>query len=176
MRSIVGVRSIVGGPTVGAAARSAHSVPGTDYVFSNPADGAIPYRPDTFSDRWRSRDFVAVRRAAKLTGSMGQVASAGDNAAMESFNALLQKNVLNRKHWATRDELRYEIIYWIEHSDMASPVRPYRQFRVSVKVDDDDPRRRWLAHRARLAARLAAAWSLSTQLVDSVNSIHPGPT
>jgi hypothetical protein len=27
---------------------------------------------------------------------MGRVATAGDNAAMESFYALLQKNVLNR--------------------------------------------------------------------------------
>ena len=35
-----------------ATARSPHGVPGTDYVFSNPANGVIPYRPDTFSDRW----------------------------------------------------------------------------------------------------------------------------
>jgi transposase InsO family protein len=48
---------------------------------------------------------------------MGRVASAGDNAAMESFYALLQKNVLNRRRvWATRSELRYEIIVWIEHT------------------------------------------------------------
>jgi putative transposase len=47
---------------------------------------------------------------------MGRVSSAGDNAAMESFYSLLQKNVLNRRHWRTRDELAYEIIYWIEHT------------------------------------------------------------
>ena len=29
---------------------------------------------------------------------------------------LLQKNVLNRKRWATRDELRVAIIIWIEHT------------------------------------------------------------
>ncbi len=45
---------------------------------------------------------------------MGQVASAGDNAAMESFFSLLQKNVLNRRRWATRQELRLVIITWIE--------------------------------------------------------------
>lgn len=44
---------------------------------------------------------------------MGQVGSAGDNAAMESFFALLQKNVLDRRAWATRDDLRIEIITWI---------------------------------------------------------------
>jgi len=47
---------------------------------------------------------------------MGRVAAAGDNAAMESFFSLLQKNVLNRKTWRTRDELRYAIITWIEHT------------------------------------------------------------
>lgn len=47
---------------------------------------------------------------------MGQVGSAGDNAAMESFLALLQKNVLDRGQWATRDELRTGIITWIERT------------------------------------------------------------
>ena len=51
-----------------------------------------------------------------LIGSMGRVASAGDNAAMESFFALLQKNVLNRKQWATREELRLAIVTWIERT------------------------------------------------------------
>jgi transposase InsO family protein len=54
---------------------------------------------------------------AKLTGSMGRVAAAGDNAAMESFFSLLQKNVLNRRRrWRTRSELAYEIVVWIEHT------------------------------------------------------------
>jgi transposase InsO family protein len=71
------------------------------------------------SDRgsqFRSRAFRAVLAGAGLTGSMGRVASAGDNAAMESFFSLLQRNVLNRRRWRTRSELRYEIIRWIEHT------------------------------------------------------------
>ncbi len=47
---------------------------------------------------------------------MGRVAAAGDNAAMESFYALLQKNVLDRHPWRTRDELRLAITVWIEHT------------------------------------------------------------
>ena len=47
---------------------------------------------------------------------MGRVASAGDNAAMESFFALLQKNVLDQQTWATRDELKLAIIDWIERT------------------------------------------------------------
>jgi len=45
---------------------------------------------------------------------MGRVASAGDNAAMESFWALLQRNALNTGPWHTQAELHYAITYWIE--------------------------------------------------------------
>jgi transposase InsO family protein len=71
------------------------------------------------SDRggqFRSRAFRAVLKANHLVGSMGRVSSAGDNAAMESFYSLLQKNVLDRKRWRTRDDLAYAIVYWIEHT------------------------------------------------------------
>jgi transposase InsO family protein len=71
------------------------------------------------SDRggqFRARSFVAVLKAAGLVGSMGRVAAAGDNAAMESFHSLLQKNVLDRHRWATRDDLAYATLYWIEHT------------------------------------------------------------
>ncbi|WP_432456946.1 IS3 family transposase [Cellulomonas iranensis] len=71
------------------------------------------------SDRgsqFRSRKVARVLARHDLAGSMGQVASAGDNAAMESFFSLLQKNVLDRRRWATRDELRLAIITWIERT------------------------------------------------------------
>jgi putative transposase len=71
------------------------------------------------SDRgsqFRSRKFLAELRRHQLVGSMGQVGAAGDNAAMESFFALLQKNVLDRHRWATRQQLRIAIITWIERT------------------------------------------------------------
>lgn len=61
------------------------------------------------SDRgsqFRSKKYVMMLANNGLQGSMGRVGAAGDNAAMESFFALLQKNVLNRKRRATREELR----------------------------------------------------------------------
>ena len=51
-----------------------------------------------------------------MVGSMGRVGAAGDNAAMESFCSLLQKNVLNQHPWATREELRIAIVTWIERT------------------------------------------------------------
>ena len=71
------------------------------------------------SDRgsqFRSRKLQRVLTRHDMVGSMGQVGSAADNAAMESFFSLLQKNVLNRRKWDTRDELRIAIITWIERT------------------------------------------------------------
>ena len=36
--------------------------------------------------------------------------------ASQSFFSLLQKNVLNRRRWATRQQLRLAIITWIENT------------------------------------------------------------
>lgn len=69
------------------------------------------------SDRgsqFRSRKYRRVLAAQGLKQSMGRVGAAGDNAAMESFFALLQKNVLDRKAWVSRQELRLAVVAWIE--------------------------------------------------------------
>lgn len=71
------------------------------------------------SDRgsqFRSRKVHQALLRHRMVGSMGQVGSAGDNAAMESFFALLQRNVLDRRRWATREALRIAIVTWIERT------------------------------------------------------------
>jgi len=71
------------------------------------------------SDRgsqFRSRKAQRALDRHEMVGSMGQVGSACDNAAMESFFSLLQKNVLDRQRWATREDLRIAIITWIERT------------------------------------------------------------
>lgn len=45
-----------------------------------------------------------------MVGSMGRVDADGDNAVMESFYRLLQKNVRDRRRWRTREELRIAIV------------------------------------------------------------------
>ncbi|MCL0245954.1 hypothetical protein JIM95_007355 [Corynebacterium sp. CCM 8835] len=50
-----------------------------------------------------------------LKGSMGGVASAGDNAAVESFFPLLQHNVLSTGTWAGHEGLTIAVIAWIKH-------------------------------------------------------------
>ena len=51
----------------------------------------------TWSDRWA-------------------VSGPGDNAAIESYFSLLQKNVLDRRRWDTREQLRIAIVTWIERT------------------------------------------------------------
>ena len=47
---------------------------------------------------------------------MGRVGSAVDNAAIESFHALLQTNVLDqRRTWESREQLHIAIVTWIGH-------------------------------------------------------------
>nr|WP_255499311.1 DDE-type integrase/transposase/recombinase [Aeromicrobium senzhongii] len=64
----------------------------------------------------RSRKFVHALHRHAMIGSMGRVGSAGDNAAMESFFSLLQKIVLDRRSWSTREELCTALVRWIERT------------------------------------------------------------
>jgi len=68
------------------------------------------------ASQFRSRKMQRALARHSMVGSMGQVGSAADNAAMESFFSLLQRNVLDRRRWATRDELRIAIVTWIERT------------------------------------------------------------
>ena len=71
------------------------------------------------SDRgsqFRSTAFVTALKSHRLVGSMGRVGACGDNAAMESFFSLLQKNVLDQQRWSSREELRVAIVIWIERT------------------------------------------------------------
>ncbi|MGW5755896.1 IS3 family transposase [Nocardia rhamnosiphila] len=66
--------------------------------------------------QFRSRRFVHALNRHRMAGSMGRVGAAGDNAAMESFFSLLQRNVLDRQRWDTREQLRIAIVTWIERT------------------------------------------------------------
>ncbi|MFR9754404.1 IS3 family transposase [Streptomyces sp. TR06-5] len=90
----------------------------------NALDNAVARRGNVagcvvHSDRgsqFRARKFVHALHRHGLTRSMGRAGSAGDNAAMESFFALLQNNVLDRRPWTTRQDLRTAIVTWIERT------------------------------------------------------------
>lgn len=88
-------------------------------ALSNAVALRDPKGTKVHSDRgsqFRSNVFVIALKNHGLVGSMGRVGACGDNAAMESFFALLQKNVLDRQRWTSREELRVAIVIWIERT------------------------------------------------------------
>ncbi len=53
-------------------------------------------------------------RQAGLLGSMGGVASSGDNALIESFWTTIQRELLDRTNWDSRTQLASSMFEWIE--------------------------------------------------------------
>ena len=66
--------------------------------------------------QFRARKVHRALARHRMVGSMGNVGTAADNAAMESFFSLLQKNVLNTRRWDSRVQLRIAIVTWIERT------------------------------------------------------------
>lgn len=81
--------------------------------------------------QFRSKEFGGALASHGLHGSIGQVGAAGDNAAMESFFAVLQEIVLDQRSWAARDQLRSAIGHWIE--------RTYHRHRRQCRVGKITP-------------------------------------
>ncbi len=79
------------------------------------AEGGCICTP-TAARKFRSRKLVHQLNRHGLVGSMRRVGAAGDNAAMESFFSLLQKNILDRRTWTTREQLRIALVTWIERT------------------------------------------------------------
>ncbi len=81
-------------------------------ALRRPAAGTVDH-----SDRgsqFRSHAHLHALRTSGLCGSMGPVGACADNAPWSPSSPLLQKTVLNRRRWQTRDQLRLAIITWIE--------------------------------------------------------------
>jgi putative transposase len=77
-----------------------------------PAPGTLIH--SDHGSQYTSWTFSQRVRAAKLAHSLGSVGDAFDNAAVESFWARLQSELLNTRRWRTRTELSTEIFEWIE--------------------------------------------------------------
>lgn len=77
-----------------------------------PAPGVIHH--SDHGSQYTSLAFGKYLREAGIAGSMGSVGDAYDNAAAESFFATLQVELLDRRSWITRRELRTAIFEYIE--------------------------------------------------------------
>ena len=88
-------------------------------------------------------------RAAGLLGSMGRVASSVDNGMIESFWSTMQRDLLDRRTWTTRDDLATAIFEWVEafynpvrrHSalDYLSPAEYETRYWTTLAQTTDQP-------------------------------------
>jgi len=75
---------------------------------------------------------IGLRAAGRL-GSMGRVASSVDNTMIESFSSTMQRELLDRRRWATRSQLGSAIFEWIEAFD--NPVRRHSSLGYLSPID-----------------------------------------
>jgi putative transposase len=69
------------------------------------------------SDRggqFRAKKVRRLLAGNRLVGPTGRSYGAGDNASMENFSSLLQKNFPDTRRWEAREDLRLAIMTWIE--------------------------------------------------------------
>jgi putative transposase len=53
-------------------------------------------------------------QALGIRASMGSVGDCFDHALIESFFATLECELIDRRHWHTREEARLEVFWWLE--------------------------------------------------------------
>lgn len=78
----------------------------------HPAPGTVHH--SDHGAQYTALAFGRALQAAGMQGSMGHVGDALDNAVAESFFATLQTELLDRRSWATREQLRSAIFEYIE--------------------------------------------------------------
>jgi putative transposase len=82
-----------------------------------------------------------------IRASMGSVGDCHDQALVESFFATLECELIDRRHWGTREEARLEVFWWIEavynrtrrHSSLGYLSPMEYEARLSMTGSNSDP-------------------------------------
>jgi transposase InsO family protein len=64
--------------------------------------------------QFTSLAFGSRLRALGIRASMGSVGDCFDHALIESFFATLECELIDQRHWRTREEARLEVFWWLE--------------------------------------------------------------
>jgi transposase InsO family protein len=86
-------------------------------------------------------------RALGIRQSMGSVGDCFDHALIESFFATLECELIDRRHWRTREEARLEVFWWLEavynrtrrHSSLGYLSPMEYEANLSMTVGGSDP-------------------------------------
>lgn len=84
-----------------------------------------------------------------IRASMGSVGDCFDHALIESFFATLECELIDRRHWRTREEARLEVFWWLEavynrrrrHSSLGYLSPMEYEARLSMTPSHSDPSR-----------------------------------
>lgn len=76
-------------------------------------DGELIHHSDQGS-QFASLAFGSKLQALGIRASMGSVGNCFDQALIESFFATLECELIDRRHWRTRQEARLEVLWWLE--------------------------------------------------------------
>jgi transposase InsO family protein len=82
-----------------------------------------------------------------IRASMGSVGDCFDHALIESFNATLECELIDRRHWRTREEARVEVFWWLEavynrtrrHSALGYVSPMEYEAKLRMTASDSDP-------------------------------------
>jgi putative transposase len=96
--------------------------------------------------QFTSLAFGSRLRQLGIQASMGSVGDCFDHALIESFYASLECELIDRRHWRTREEARLEVFWWLEavynrtrrHSSIGylSPMEYEARLRMTVSISD----------------------------------------
>jgi transposase InsO family protein len=86
-------------------------------------------------------------RQLRIRASMGSVGDCFDHALVESFFASLECELIDRRHWRTREEARLEVFWWLEavynrtrrHSSIGYLSPMEYEAGLNMTVTDSDP-------------------------------------
>jgi len=81
-------------------------------VDPDPDQGLIHHSDQ--GSQFTSLAFGKRLRALGIRQSMGSVGDCFDHALIESFFATLECELIDRRHWRTRDQARMDVFWWIE--------------------------------------------------------------
>jgi putative transposase len=97
--------------------------------------------------QFTSLAFGGKLRALGIRASMGSVGDCYDHALVESFFASLECELIDRRHWRTREQARLEVFWWLEavynrtrrHSSLGYLSPMDYEARLSMATTHSDP-------------------------------------
>jgi putative transposase len=99
------------------------------------------------SAQFTSLAFGKRLRALGIRASMGSVGDCFDHALIESFFATLESELIDRRHWRTREEARLKVFWWLEavynrtrrHSSLGYLSPMEYEARLNTTASNSDP-------------------------------------